>query len=111
MPQTASFTYEQPAQSYSYQPSYAAPQSSYAMPQQSSFTAYPQAQQYPSMGAMPQFQFYPSASPEQGGHAGAAKPAAHPSTSTSKTAKPHSSTSKAPPAKASNKKKKKGPCC
>jgi len=85
MPSTASFTYEQPSQQtyqmpktssftheqqYSYQQQLqlqqqqrAVTQSSYGIPQQASFTAYPQPANYPSMGDMPQFQFYPSAAP------------------------------------------------
>merc|ERR1712188_359183 len=59
MPKTASF--EQHAQPYSYQQQNFATQSSYAIPQQPSFAAYPQPVNYPSAGDMPQFQFYPSA--------------------------------------------------
>jgi len=82
MPSTASFTYEQPIQQtyqmpttasftaepyqqpvHSYQQQYGAAPSSYALPQQQSFTAYPQQSNYPSMGGG-QFQFFAKDTPQ-----------------------------------------------
>jgi hypothetical protein len=65
MPTTASFTaepYEHPVHYYQQQQYGAAP-SSYALPQQQSFTAYPQQSNYPSMGGG-QFQFYAKDTPQ-----------------------------------------------
>merc|ERR1719420_1219679 len=100
MPSTASFTqYEQPAQPYSYQPT----QSSYAMPQQSSFTGYPQFQFFKEAAPGPDAFSNPTGAVDHGASA--------PGQAKQSIKKPNASTSQRPPQAAKKSSKKKQGCC